>query len=319
MKTKYEQIVNVASIASPKNQFSGLIGNGGSVQNIPTSLQEVINLAEQENFVPAVDDAKKILLLSIDVQNDFMEDIGSLAVPGSKGDVERLTRWVYENMSGITQIMCSLDTHSPAQIFHPCWWQDENGNQPAPYTIITYDDVKNGKWKPVYGQPARSVEYLKHLEQDGKKQLCIWPYHCLAGSYGANLEGEFTKMVYFHSAARKSKPGLIQKGSDPYSEMYGIIKAEYDPNNFLNLPILNAMERFDEIYIAGEAASHCLMESGRQILEHFAGRPDITQRITILEDCTSPISGFEQVTKDAFESFKKTYGIKVMKSTDVKL
>ena len=82
-------------------------------------------------------------------------------------------------------------------------------------------------------------------------------------------------------------------------------------------PANDAIEKFDEVYIVGEAASHCLMESGRQILEHFAGRPDITQRITILEDCTSPIPGYESATHDAFESFKATYGIKVMKSTDV--
>ena len=304
MRTNYEQIIDVANIATSEG-----------VRDLPS----IIALAEKESLPAAAEDAKKVLLLSIDMQNDFMEGIGSLAVPGSKGDVERLTRWVYGNIDKISQIMCSLDTHSTAQVFHPCWWEDKNGNQPAPFTIITYDDVSQGKWSPVYGQPARSLEYLKNLETTGKKQLCIWPYHCLAGSYGANLEGEFTKMLYFHSTARKSKPALIQKGSDPYSEMYGIIKAEYDPSNFLNMPVLNAMERFDEIYLAGEAASHCLMESGRQILEHFAGRPDVTQRITILEDCTSPITGFEQATVDAFEAFKAQYGIRVEKSTNINL
>lgn len=304
MRTNYEQIINVANIATSEG-----------VRDLPS----IIALAEKESLPAATADAKKVLLLDIDMQNDFMEGIGSLAVPGSKGDVERLTRWIYSNIDKISQIMCSLDTHSAAQIFHPCWWEDENGNQPAPYTVITCDDVANGKWSPVYGKPARSLDYLKHLEVDGKKQLCIWPYHCLAGTYGANLEGEFTKMLYFHSATRKTKPALIQKGSDPYTEMYGIIKAEYDPSNFLNTPILNAIERFDEIYLAGEASSHCLMESGRQILEHFAGRPDVTQRITILEDCTSPIPGFEQATQNAFDAFKAQYGIRVAKTTDIQL
>lgn len=304
MRTNYEQIINVASIAT-----------SGGVRNLPS----IIALAEKESLPPAAEDAKKVLLLTIDMQNDFMEGIGSLAVPGSKGDVERLTRWVYGNIDKISQIMCSLDTHSTAQIFHPCWWEDENGNQPVPSTIITYDDVANGKWRPVYGKPARSLEYLKNLETTGKKQLCIWQYHCLAGTYGANLEEEFTNMLYFHSTTRKSKPALIQKGENPYSEMYGIIKAEYDPSNFLNQPVLTAMERFDEIYLAGEAASHCLMESGRQILEHFAGRPDVTQRITILEDCTSPIQGFEKATKDAFAAFTAQYGIRVEKSTNINL
>lgn len=292
--------------------------------NIATSegvrdLPSIIAMAEQESFPAAAEDAKKVLLLTIDMQNDFMEGTGSLAVPGSKGDVERLTRWIYNNVDKLTQIVCSLDTHSAAQIFHPCWWEDDNGDQPTPFTIITYDDVANGKWKPVYGKTALSLDYLKNLEILGKKQLCIWPYHCLAGTYGANLEGEFTKMLYFHSTSRKSKPGLIQKGSDPYTEMYGIIRAEYDPSNFLNTPVLSAIERFDEIYLAGEASSHCLMETGRQVLEYFGNRPDVTQRITILEDCTSPIPGCEQMATDAFASFKMQYGIRVAKSTDVQL
>jgi len=304
MKTKYEEIVNVNNIAT----------------NTPNQgLANIINLANQEKFNPANKDAKQVLLLVIDMQNDFMEDIGTLPVVGSKGDVERLTKFIYNNMENLTKIMCSLDTHAVEQIFHPAWWIDENGNNPDPYTLITYDDILKGKYTPAFGDIAKSIEYVKKLEEYGKQQLCIWPYHCLQGHFGANLEAEFTKMIYFHSIARKSNLGLVQKGTDRYTEMYGIIKAEYDPKGFVNTPVLNAVERFDEIYIAGEAASHCLLESGKQILENFKDRPEITTKITILEDCTSPISGFEQVTEEAFEEFKRIYGIKVMKSTDVKI
>jgi nicotinamidase-related amidase len=252
------------------------------------------------------------------MQNDFMEG-GNLAVPGSRKDIEHLTHFIYNNLDKISQIMCSLDIHSIAQIFHPYWWKDENGNHPKPYTVIPYDDVQQGKWKPVCGETARSLEYLKNIEKNGKRQLCIWPYHCLAGSFGASLEFEFTKMLYFHSVSRNSKPLFIQKGTDPYSEMYGIIKAEYDPTNFINIQVLNAIEKSDEIYIAGEAASHCLMDSAEQIFEYFAERPDITQKITILEDCTSPIAGFEQATIDTFEFFKTQYGVKIAKSTEIQL
>jgi nicotinamidase-related amidase len=112
---------------------------------------------------------------------------------------------------------------------------------------------------------------------------------------------------------------MVQKGTDPYSEMYGIIEPEFSESNFLNTPVLNAIEKFDAIYVAGEAASHCLMESVRQIATHFANRPEITQKITILEDCTSPIPGYEADTKAAFDMFKNTYGIKFAKSTDIQL
>ena len=302
MKTNYEQIVDVTQI-----------GRRGA-----NDMNAIFALAAQEEFSPAVNDAPRRLLLCIDVQKDFMEG-GALGVPGSVGDVERLTRFIYNNMGGISRILCSLDTHTPHQIFHPCWWVNSAGDHPAPYTIITHDDVVHNRWRPVIGDPRISLEYLKELEKvgAGKKQLCIWPYHCIDGEEGSSMENQFAKMVYFHSLVRSTVNRMIHKGEDPYSEMYGIIKPEYSKKNWMNTTVLSAIETFDEIYVCGEAASHCLMESVRQIAEHFANRPDVLQRITILEDCTSPIPGYEAATKDAFDNFKSTYGIKFAKSTDI--
>ena len=302
MKTSYEQIVNV-----------GRISEHGEV-----NLNAIFEMAEQEQFSAATNDSIRRLLLCIDVQKDFIEG-GALAVPGSIGDVERITHFIYNNMSSISKIMCSLDTHIAQQIFHPCWWINEAGEHPAPYTIITYDDVVANNWRPVIGETRDSLQYLKELEKvgAGKKQLCIWPYHCINGTDGFTLENEFAKMVYFHSVARKSVNPMINKGTDPYSEMYGIIKPEFSKKNILNTPVLTAIEKYDEIFVVGEAASHCLMESVKQIAEHFANRPDVTQKITVLEDCTSPITGYEADTAAAFDSFKKSYGIKFAKSTDI--
>lgn len=304
MKTTYEQIVDVSKIG----------------QHAQVDMNAIFALAEQEkDFTPAIQDSPRRLLLAIDVQKDFIEG-GALAVPGSIGDVERATRFIYNNMGSISKIMCSLDTHAPHQIFHPCWWVNENGDHPAPYTIITYDDVMNNVWRPIIS-PKKSIEYLKGLEAAGagKKQLCIWPYHCIEGTEGHGLENEFAKMVYFHSVVRKTKNIMIKKGEDPLSEMYGIIKPEYSEDNFMNTTVLNAIEKYDEIYVVGEAASHCLLESVKQIAEHFKNRPDVTQKITILEDCTSSITGYEAETAAAFDSFKNTYGIKFAKSTDINL
>ena len=303
MRTSFEQIINKRHIATGKGH-----------PDIPY----VIALAERETLPPAVNDKKKVLLLAIDIQNDFMEGIGSLGVPGSKGDVQRLTHWMYDNMSKLTKVMCSLDTHITDQIFHPRWWKDSNGNQPAPFTIISYDDVKNEKWVPVYEEYA-SFKYVQCLELLGRQPLTIWPYHCLQGTFGNQLEAEFAKMMYFHSVARQSTPVLVPKGMNPLTEMYGIIKAEYDPSGFVNMPVLNAIEDFDEIYIAGEASSHCVAASAQQILEHFADDPSIASRITILEDCTSPVPGFEQNAQDAFAELQEEYGIRVAKSTEIKL
>lgn len=304
MKTKYNQIVNVDNIASLN-----------SLENI----SEIISLGVDERIVPAKDDKKRTLLLAIDVQNDFMENIGALPVVGSKQDVECITRWMYNNLEHITQIMCSLDTHSISQIFHAYWWVDADGNHPEPFTVITSKDVLNGKWNAVGGNKAQSLEYLENLELKGKKQLCIWPYHCLEGTKGAELESEFTKMLYFHSAARNIKPLLIPKGQNPYSEMYGIIEAEYNPTHQINQMVLDTIKKFDAIYIVGQASSHCVLASTMQILEYFAENKDITSRITLLIDCMSPIVGFEEVTFAQFEKLKMKYGIQIKQSTDVVL
>lgn len=302
MKTKYNQIVNVAAIASHSSDID---------------FTEIIALGQSEKAVPSVLDSKKILLLAIDFQNDFMEDIGSLAVSGSRKDIENTTQWIYNNIHALTQIMCSLDTHSIQQIFHPAWWIDMNGNNPPPFTIISYQDVLNGKWQASNGKQEETLEYVQNLEAKGQKQLCIWPYHCLEGSKGAQLENEFIKMVYFHSAVRSNTPIFVSKGQNPNTEMYGIIEAEYDPTGYINFDVLDTLKQFDEIYIVGEASSHCVLASVEQILAHFSTDKSMTSRFTILEDCMSPIAGFEENTIKRMHELKNKYSIKINKSTSV--
>lgn len=301
MKTAYNSIVTTEHIATLKS-----VGN----------LNPIVTFGQTEKIAPASADKKKTLLLAIDIQNDFMEDIGSLGVKGSREDVKRLTQWMYNNIASITEVICSLDCHSMMQIFHPLWWRDKNGQQPHPYTTITYDEVAQGEWTAANGETERSLEYLYNLEKDNKKQLCIWPYHCLEGSFGGQLEREFSKMLYFHASARNTAPTLVYKGQNPYSEMYGIIKAEYDKENYINQTILDAISEYDLIYIAGEASSHCVLASLTQILEHFGDNKTITSNIILLEDCMSPIAGFEENTLQQFKELQEEYGIRIRKSTD---
>lgn len=304
MHTPYEWIVRAEYAASGQS---------------PGALAELIAWAEGEGLTEATTDEKKILLLVIDMQNDFMEGIGSLGVPGSKHDLLRLSRWIYDNLSGLSRIVCSLDTHSLAQIFHPAWWTDAEGRHPEPYTIITAEQVQQGLWRPFGGDVSRSLAYLRHLETEGKKQLCIWPYHCLEGSSGADVEAELLRMIYFHAAARRTQPLFIRKGSDPYTEMYGILKPEYDSQGYLNESVLEEIEKHDAVYLAGEASSHCLLESCRQIVEHYAGRPDVLRRLTVLSDCASAIPGYEQETEEAYRQLSLRYGLALRKSEDAKL
>jgi nicotinamidase-related amidase len=251
------------------------------------------------------------------MQNDFMEN-GSLAVPNSHGDIKNLTRWIYDNINELSKIAFSLDTHNPFQIFHPCWWIDEQGNPPSPFTIISLNDLDTGKWKAVIN-PIWSREYVLNLEKQGNFKLCIWPYHCIQGTLGQCLEGQLSNMIYFQAIVEKSIAKEMVKGYDPKTEMYGILKAEYDPQNKINIAFLNDLKTYSAIVIAGEAKSHCVRRSIEQILDNFKKDVSITKNIYILEDCMSSIPGFEKDTDATFNTFKSKFKVNILKSTDLKL
>ena len=150
--------------------------------------------ANQSGLTPAVEDKENVHLVIIDMQVDFCHEKGSLYVPGAMGDIQRTIEFIYNNAERITNITCSLDSHLPHQIFHPAWWADEAGTHPAPFTLITYDDIKQGKWRPLVA-PVQSTNYVKQLEQEAKKKLTIWPYHVMIGSIGNALDPELFTAV----------------------------------------------------------------------------------------------------------------------------
>lgn len=298
MNTQYNEIVNVTSIGKTDN---------------PISLNEILRLANGEKLTPAHQNQEKVLFLAIDVQQDFMDN-GALGVPGAHGDVERMTHFIYDNMDKITNIAVSIDTHTPHQIFHPCWWIDENGNNPGPATPITLADLDSGKWRAVIN-PSASRDYVEHLEKDGKKTLVVWPYHCIQGTTGCALENQFSNMVYFHSVAKKTVVQRLVKGQDPLSEMYGIIKPEYDTKNYINLDFLNKMENYDKIVICGEARDFCVYESLKQMLAHYANNTEVLKKVYVLEDCMSAIGAPADVDK-MYADLQNQYKFNIVKSTE---
>ncbi|GKV66507.1 MULTISPECIES: cysteine hydrolase family protein [Sporosarcina] len=301
MKTKFEEIVDVSKIGTVSAK----------------RINELAELAAAEKLAPFNEDVEKVLFIGIDFQNDFMEN-GELGVPNSHQDIERVTKFLYQNLDKITTIALSLDTHGLQQIFHTSWWSDAEGNHPIPFTVITREDVESGRWKALEKQ-KESLDYIIHLEHRGKKQLLIWPYHCIEGTYGAALEGQFSNIVHFHSMTRKSVIQKIVKGQDPLSEMYGIIKPEYAGEEQTNYAFLDSLHAYDKIIIAGEAKSHCVLESVLQIVEYNERRPELLSKIYLLEDCMSSIPGFEESTERACKELQKNYGIHLVKSTEIML
>ena len=274
---------------------------------------------------PANQDQRNVRLLLIDMQVDFCHPGGSLYVPGALGDVQRVVEFIYRNAERITQITCSLDSHLPSQIFSPNWWADADGNHPAPFTIITAQQVHSGRWQPLF-EHDWSREYVVRLEQEAKKLLTIWPYHVLIGSPGHMLDPELWSAVVWHALARQTEPRWLVKGSEPRTEHYSIVQPEVPVPGMVdggrNQALLDELAQADLIVVAGEAMSHCVLETVEDIVEAFGDRPEMLRQVHLLRDCTSPVVhpeiDFHAIAVARLAEFERQ-GIQLVDSTEVDL
>jgi len=268
-------------------------------------IQEFMEAGRQAGLSEAAHDAEKIAVILVDCQHDFVDPTGTLYVPGAQEDMGRFLSWFYANAARITTIYASLDTHLPFQIFYSSWWKDpQTGAHPEPFTVITADDITNEKWVPIF-EADWSVHYVQQLQQQAKKELMIWPYHTMEGTLGHMLVAPISEAIAWHSAARNTQPIYLEKGRTTRTEFYGIFGAEIpDPANTqsqLNVPLLNTIMGHDKVYIAGEAKSHCVLETERQLVNHVSDQPELLKKLYFLKDCTSsvqhPVIDFDELAE----------------------
>jgi nicotinamidase-related amidase len=276
--------------------------------------------AEAAGLPPADKDSRKVMLLIVDMQVDFCHAQGALNVPGALDDIRRLVEFIFRNAERITRITCSLDSHYPFQIFHPAWWIDSAGRHPSPFTIISAEDVEKRRWRAVF-HPDWSLEYVQRLHREAKKQLTIWPYHVPIGGVGNALDPELWSAVFWHAVARRSQPVWWTKGGIPRTEHYSILKPEIEiadePQGVLNRDFIRSVEEFDALVIAGEAESHCVLETLEDLVDVFHRRPDQLAKIHVLTDCTSsvrhPQIDFHAMAQERFKEFA-SMGVKLTTS-----
>jgi nicotinamidase-related amidase len=220
-------------------------------------------------------------------------------------------------------VYASLDTHLPIQIFYSSWWKNpETGKHPEPFTVITEEDVTSKKWVPVI-EPEWSTHYIHALKQGAKKDLMIWPYHTMEGTLGHMLVAPISEAIAWHSAARNTQPTYIAKARTMRTEYYGIFGAEIpdpdDPQSSLNVTLLEAVMKHDKIYIAGEAKSHCVLESERQVVSRFGHQPELMTSLYFLRDCTSsvkhPVIDFDALAEEELTKMERL-GVQMVMSTD---
>lgn len=258
-----------------------------------------------------------ITLLLVDVQKDFHPG-GSLAIPTASDDAVRIASFITKHAKSIHRIVVTLDTHPKWHIAHPTFWtrtpaaaaatestdahgkeeeeeEDFIGQHPAPFTVISSEDIRLKKWIPtsipnnnstttstsaaaadcvdkaIFAKggaipenlfssstsssssmdlTAYCAEYAHRLETSSNRKfaLTIWPEHCILGSPGHDIMDDVALAI---SAWKEEEVGTsrtveyIQKGMNPYTEMYSAICAEVpvDASTSFNYELVDSVSR----------------------------------------------------------------------------
>lgn len=317
----------------------------GEVWRVPYQERaaEAEKWAKQHAIPPAAADHFKICLLLVDVQNTFCIPGFELFVGGRSGtgavdDNRRLGEFIYRQLNGITEICLTLDTHLTTQIFHAIFLINDQGEHPAPYALISVEDIENGKWKfnpavaatlhtdAVAGQ-EHLLHYVQQLKKGGKYELTVWPYHAMLGGIGHALVAAIEEAIFFHSVARASQPDFQIKGNNAWTENYSVLRPEVLEGAYgqtiaqKNARLLKKLLNFDAVIIAGQAKSHCVPWTAADLLDEMIpfGRK-LVEKVYLLEDCTSPVvvPGVIDYTDQADAAFQRfaDAGMHVVRSTN---
>ncbi len=296
-----------------------------------------------QGIAPAAEDAFKICLVAVDVQNTFCTPGYELYVGGRSGtgpvdDNRRLCAFLYRNLGRITQIAPTMDTHQALQIFHSVFLIDAQGNHPDPLTPVAAEDVSAGRWRfnpelapslgiaPEYGQ--RHLEhYVGQLEDKEKYDLTVWPYHAMLGGIGHALVSSVEEAIFFHTLARSAQADFHVKGNHPLTEHYSALGPEVETDPDGN-PLAGQANRFfqklrdfDMVVVAGQAKSHCVAWTLMDLLDRVRSEdPALVEKVYLLEDCTSPVvvPGVVDYTEEADDAFARfaAAGMHVVRSTE---
>ena len=253
-------------------------------------------------------------LLLIDPQNDFCSEKGTLYVPGAEDDCCHIAEFVSRNVSSIKDICVTLDCHPYFHIAHPCFWVDRDGKNVEPYTTISYKDFDSGKYTPsLISLKPRVDEYLMTLENMGRYQLTVWPPHCLVGTEGsAVFPAVWESINMWEKNNTGNSVNYIYKSRNPMTEHYSAVQAEVqdasDGSTRTNFSLIDRLKKSDRIIVAGEALSHCVANTLRDLFIYIPPK-----KFALLRDCTSSVKGYEKFSEDFVEELKSK-GMEIIKS-----
>ena len=238
-------------------------------------------------------------LLIIDPQNDFCDiDSAALPVPGASADLARLADLIARAGDAVTEITVTLDSHPSVAIERVTFWRQADGQPVAPFTQITCEAVRAGRYLPRDRRLLPEVvDYLRRLESQGRYRLMVWPVHCVLGTPGHNIYAPLARALADWEVRTQRPVAKVLKGMHPLTEHYSAIRAEVpredDPGTGTNDALIDRLRPGppDRLLVAGEASSHCVRAT---VLDLFAAfTVSERSRTALLTDCMSPVPGFE--------------------------
>ncbi len=268
-------------------------------------------------------------VICIDDQEDFVNPNGALYVPGANENVKRAAKMIERLTPLITDIHLTMDSHHKWDISHPRMWCDEKGVSPPPITGVVLDgdqpmflNYKTGAKTPararILGMQPKLVAYLKALAASGRYPHTIWPEHCLIGDPGHNIAPVLSAAVHEWEEKRNGMSDVVTKGSNPFTEHFSAVKAEVpdndDPSTQINHRLIKALGEADMLVWVGEALSHCLANTFRDVVANFPD-PSYIKKMWLCTDGTSNVEHFEKYGEDFIKEMK-ALGMNLTTTTD---
>jgi nicotinamidase/pyrazinamidase len=293
-------------------------------------------------------------LLIVDPQNDFciaddgFGNKGALVVPGADADMVRLSAMITRLGTRIDDISVTLDSHQTIGIERPRWWKRvSDGAEPAPFTclgihpdgrrIVAY--VVGGSNPNAFGMSPTeeayttympemlhqggptgkgSFGYLQALAARGRYPHIVWTEHCRVGSWGASIVPVLDRALYTWERNEFGRINYIAKGNNPWTEHFSGVAAEVpdpaDPSTQMNTQLIQTLEQATKIAVTGEALSHCVANTGRDIGDAFSD-PRYIEKLVLITDCSSNVGGFDFLGT-AFVNDLKAKGMQLSTSVD---
>lgn len=280
---------------------------------------------------------RRIDLVVVDGQNDFLDPKGALYVRNADVEAETLAAMIDRHRDRITFIHATMDAHHLIDVAHPQMWINEHGDHPEPFTTITEVDVLTRRWSCAlsgYFDATRKItyhdkvtSYVHRLAKNGRYQLCIWPPHCQIGSAGQNI---YPPLLDAYMRWAEQRPGwinFITKGDYPFSEHYSAIQADVPepnvPKSHINAALLSTLGNADMVLWAGWAGSHALAHTCRDAINFFGAEMNsLAKKSVLLTDACAAIgdafgSTVFQDFREAFVNEMKGRGMRLATTEDV--